>query len=64
MMWRFWWTNFSFENGLDFQHSNYIFYPDGVDIDLDYYKAKSIVSEEPTFRNKIEESIWRLKNEK
>ena len=32
MMWRFWWTDFSFENGLDFQHSNYIFYPDGVDI--------------------------------
>ena len=32
MMWRFWWTNFSFENGLDFQHSNYIFYPDGADI--------------------------------
>jgi len=28
MMWRFWWTDFSFENGLDFQHSNYIFYPD------------------------------------
>ena len=38
--------------------------PDGVDIDLDYYKAKSIVSEEPTFRNKIEEDIWRLKNKK
>jgi len=32
MMWRFWWTNFSFENGLDFQHSNYIFYPGGADI--------------------------------
>ena len=32
MMWRFWWTDFSFENSLDFQHSNYIFYPDGVDI--------------------------------
>ena len=32
MMWRIWWTDFSFENGLDFQHSNYIFYPDGVDI--------------------------------
>ena len=32
MMWRFWWTNFSFENGLDFQHSNYIFYPDGAGI--------------------------------
>ena len=31
MMWRFWWTDFSFENGLDFQHSNYIFYPDGTD---------------------------------
>ena len=32
MMWRFWWADFSFENGLDFQHSNYIFYPHGVDI--------------------------------
>ena len=32
MMWRFWWTDFSFENGLDFQHSDYIFYPDGTDI--------------------------------
>ena len=32
MMWRFWWTAFSFENGLDFQHSDYIFYPDGTDI--------------------------------
>ena len=32
MMWRFWWTTFSFENGLDFQHSDYIFYPDGTDI--------------------------------
>ena len=32
MMWRFWWADFSFENGLDFQHSNYIFYPDGVGI--------------------------------
>ena len=32
MMWRFWWTNFSFENGLDFHHSNYIFYPDGTAI--------------------------------
>ena len=32
MMWRFWWADFSFENGLDFQHSNYIFYPDGADI--------------------------------
>ena len=32
MMWRFWWTDFSFQNGLDFQHSNYMFYPDGADI--------------------------------
>ena len=32
MMWRFWWTDFSFENGLDFQHSNYIFYPNGTEI--------------------------------
>ena len=32
MIWRFWWADFSFENGLDFQHSNYIFYPDGVNI--------------------------------
>ena len=22
MMWRFWWADFSFENNLDFQHSN------------------------------------------
>ena len=32
MMWRFWWTDFSFQNGLDFFHSNYIFYPEGTDI--------------------------------
>ena len=32
MMWRFWWADFSFENNLDFQHSNYIFYPGGTDI--------------------------------
>ena len=32
MMWRIWWTDFSFENGLDFQHSNYMFYPDGTNI--------------------------------
>ena len=32
MMWRIWWADFSFQNGLDFQHSNYMFYPDGVDI--------------------------------
>ena len=32
MMWRIWWTDFSFKNGLDFQHSNYIFYPNGIDI--------------------------------
>ena len=27
MMWRIWWADFSFQNSLDFQHSNYIFYP-------------------------------------
>ena len=32
MMWRFWWTDFSFQNNLDFQHSNYIFYPEGADL--------------------------------
>ena len=32
MMWRFWWTDFSLQNSLDFHHSNYIFYPDGVNI--------------------------------
>ena len=32
MIWRFWWTDFSFQNNLDFQHPNYIFYPDGTDI--------------------------------
>ena len=32
MMWRFWWADFSFQNSLDFQHSNYIFYPGGTDI--------------------------------
>ena len=32
MMWRIWWADFSFKNGLDFQHSNYIFYPNGIDI--------------------------------
>jgi len=32
MMWRIWWTDFSLKNGLDFQHSNYIFYPNGIDI--------------------------------
>ena len=32
MMWRFWWADFSFDNGLDFWHSNYIFYPDGTNI--------------------------------
>ena len=32
MMWRFWWADFSFENDLDFQHSNYIFYPDGASV--------------------------------
>ena len=32
MMWRIWWADFSFQNGLDFHHSNYMFYPDGADI--------------------------------
>ena len=32
MMWRFWWTNFSFENNLNYYHSDYIFYPEGTDI--------------------------------
>jgi len=32
MMWRIWWADFSTENGLDFQHSNHIFYPGGADI--------------------------------
>ena len=32
MMWRFWWTDFSLQNGLDFQHPDYIFYPDGTSI--------------------------------
>ena len=32
MMWRIWWTDFSFNNGLNFQHPDYIFYPNGVDI--------------------------------
>mgnify|MGYP000510021878 FL=1 len=32
MMWRFWWADFSFENSLDFHHSNYMFYPGGTDI--------------------------------
>ena len=32
MMWRIWWADFSFENNLDFHHSNYMFYPDGTDI--------------------------------
>ena len=32
MMWRIWWTDFSFNNGLDFQHPDHIFYPNGVDI--------------------------------
>ena len=26
MMWRIWWTDFSFSNGLDFQHPDHIFY--------------------------------------
>ena len=32
MMWRIWWADFSFENNLDFYHSQYIFYPNGVSI--------------------------------
>ena len=32
MMWRIWWADFSFENNLDFHHSNYMFYPDGTGI--------------------------------
>ena len=32
MMWRFWWTEFSNENNLDFSHTNYQFYPDGVNV--------------------------------
>ena len=32
MMWRWWWTSFSIENGLDPNFTNYIFYPDGVQI--------------------------------
>ena len=34
VMWRFWWTDFSFENNLDPQYSNYIFYPDGINIGI------------------------------
>ena len=34
MMCRFWWTDFSFENDLDPQYSNYIFYPDGINIGI------------------------------
>ena len=32
MMWRFWWNEFSIENNLDFMHTNYQFYPDGVNV--------------------------------
>ena len=32
MMWRFWWSEFSSENNLDFTHTNYQFYPDGVNV--------------------------------
>ena len=32
MMWRFWWSEFSNENNLDFTHTNYQFYPDGVNV--------------------------------
>ena len=33
-MWTFWWVDFSFENDLDPQYSNYIFYPDGINIGI------------------------------
>ena len=32
MMWRFWWNEFSNENNLDFTHTNYQFYPGGVNV--------------------------------
>lgn len=32
MMWRIWWADYSFENNLDFWHTNHIFYPDGTQI--------------------------------
>ena len=32
MMWRFWWNEFSSENNLDFTHTTYQFYPDGVNV--------------------------------
>jgi len=32
MMWRFWWNEFSNENNLNFSHTNYQFYPDGVNV--------------------------------
>ena len=32
MMWRFWWNEFSSENNLNFMHTNYQFYPDGVNV--------------------------------
>ena len=32
MMWRIWWADHSFENNLDFWHTNHIFYPDGTQI--------------------------------
>jgi len=32
MMWRFWWNEFSIENNLDFTHTNYQFYPGGVNV--------------------------------
>jgi hypothetical protein len=32
MMWRWWWTSFSIENGLDSNYTNYLFYPDGAQI--------------------------------
>jgi len=32
MMWRFWWNEFSNQNNLDFLHTNYQFYPNGVNV--------------------------------
>jgi hypothetical protein len=34
-------------------------YDDGIEVD-----PRSSITEEPTFNNKIEEDIWRLKNKK
>ncbi len=32
MMWRWWWAEFSVENGLDPNYTNYIFYPNGTQL--------------------------------